>query len=92
MTNMLDEPDPIRLQAGWQVFSRDGIDLGEVLGAGQDRFLIRAEGHATRRFQLPTELIAQEEPAQMRAQIRIDAADVRPDHRSIVSIPGRNAQ
>ncbi len=32
MTHMIDEPDPIRLQAGWQVFSRDGIDLGEVLG------------------------------------------------------------
>ena len=63
-----DAPDPVLVQAGWEVLSRDGKSLGEVLGADRDRFLIREADHATRRLEIPTELVVEQEPAEIRAR------------------------
>ncbi len=82
-----DTPDLVLVQAGWEVLSRDGESLGQVLGADKDRFLIRDDDHASRRLEIPTALIAEQEPGEMRARIAIDANEVSAEHAAITRIP-----
>lgn len=88
MMELHDEtPDPVLVQAGWEVLSRDGESLGEVLGADRVRFLVREDDHATRRLEIPTDLVVEQEPAEMRARIAIDANEVSAEHAAITRIP-----
>lgn len=76
---MLDLTDRMRsslVQVGWAIFSRDGEHLGDVLGAVHDRLLLPEPGEPEGRLELPTALVLDEDPVEMRARISLDAAEV----------------
>lgn len=87
MMDMTERMRPSLVQAGWAIFSRDGEYLGDVLGADQDRLLLPEPGEPEGRLELPTDLVLEEEPAEMRARISLDEAEVNAAHERIGPIP-----
>lgn len=89
MMDMSDMVRPSLVQSGWAIYSRDGAYLGDVLGADRDRFLLREPTDPDARLELSTELVLEEEPAEMRARISLAEDEVHVRHEHIRSIdPG----
>ena len=75
------------VQAGWEMSSRDGHPLGEVLGADERRFLLQDRDDPAKRLELPTTLLAMQDVGTMRASIILDEAEVAPGRHGIERIP-----
>jgi len=75
MLETTQDADPILVQAGWRLYSRDGADLGEVLGADQRRIIIAGDD-LDDRWQLSTGLLQSQEEGEMRASLEINAENV----------------
>lgn len=63
--------DAVIVQAGWHLHTRDGDDLGEVVAADQARLVVLHEGE---RWQFATDLLREQEEAEMRATLDLSAA------------------
>lgn len=87
MTDLTDRVRPSLVQAGWAIYSRDGGYLGDVLGADRDRLLLPQPENPRGRLELSTELVLEEEPAEMRARISLTEDEVSPRHEQIEPIP-----
>lgn len=81
------EASPSLVQAGWQIASRDGHPLGEVLGADERRFLLRDRDDPAKRLELPTALVATQEVGTMCASIVLDEDEVASGRHGIERIP-----
>lgn len=84
--DMTDVVRPTLVQAGWAIYSQDGVFVGDVLGADQDRFLLREEDGSELRLQVPMELIIEEEPNEMRARVGLDEDEINAEHEGIALI------
>lgn len=89
--DMTDVVRPTLVQAGWAIYSQDGAFMGEVLGADRDRFLLRAAIGSELRLEIPTKLIIEEEPNEMRARVGLDEGEISAEHEAIAPIPRSGA-
>jgi hypothetical protein len=81
------ESNPSFVQAGWEIASRDGHPLGEVLGADERRFLLRDRDDPAKRLEFPTALVDTQEVGTMRASIVLDEDEVACGRHGIERIP-----
>lgn len=75
MFDTTHDADTVLVQAGWRLYSRDGADLGEVLGADQRRLIIAGDDVGDR-WQLSTGLLQSQEEGEMRASLEVNAENV----------------
>lgn len=89
MTHMSDpeQEQPSLVQAGWDIYCRDGGYLGMVLGADERRFLLPRPEARDERLEFDTELVIEEEPSEMRARISLERSEISDRHEHIGRIP-----
>jgi hypothetical protein len=73
--------------AGWEMASKDGHPLGEVLGADDRRLLLRDRDDPAKRLELPTTLIAGQDVRSMRATLALAESEVRAGSHGIERVP-----
>jgi hypothetical protein len=76
--NTTTTANTVLVQPGWQIFSRDGEALGEVVAIDGRSMMLRGPGLEAPRYQIPADSIIEQEEAEMRARVSLDAADVAP--------------
>jgi hypothetical protein len=80
MTGMNTDPadtSAVLVQPGWHLYSKDGEALGEVVAADPTRIILRPEGADDERIEIRTDTLIEQEEAEMRARISLDASEVR---------------
>ena len=65
------------VQAGWDIYSKDGRRLGEVVAVNDRLMQLRLEGTGDERsLELRTDTIIEQDQAEMRARITLTADEV----------------
>ena len=67
----------VALQAGWEIYSKDGRRLGEVIAVNDQLMHLRLEGATDdRSLEMGTDTIVEQDQAEMRARISLTADEV----------------
>ena len=65
------------VQAGWDIYSKDGIRLGEVIAVNDELMHLRLEGTTHERsLEVGTDTIIEQDQSEMRARISLVADEV----------------
>jgi hypothetical protein len=67
------------VQAGWDIYSKDGRKLGEVIAVDDQLMHLRLEGMTDQRgLEVGTDTIVEQDQTEMRASISVMADEVAP--------------
>ena len=70
------DPQPRLIQAGWQVYDRAGVLIGDVIDRGIDDIRVAVAAREGYRARISTSIIVEEDERAKRATLAVEGADL----------------